>query len=394
MSLVNIISAIGNNSSICPLFVRDCMIENPIKVRLTYKQNRQDSMQMAINATRERAIDEYGTSAVWLGGIPVMNKVCDLIIKKAGYNPDISPDLFNETGKQGLEYNITKFKELAPEEVKDLRKVLANKSKYQKILAGKFIASTAIPIAIMGFILPKINFKITEKIRAKQPQKENNTSQKNSNIAFKGISSVLSNMSTVNKMAITDCGLTVGRVKTGRNRNEKIEMGFKMLGSMFLNYVAPIWIAFGFDKLTSKVFNTNVKLDPKILNETKNLTKDFEIPKDNIIDFLDKKPNAEFSKLCEKYCGIKYLRSGIRDPRVFVDEKKLNNFKKEIEKYIKDVKTSSNPNKYAKKALAVKSANILANVCLSSFLLAVVLPKVTFILREKFFGKKPEPGLL
>ena len=394
MSLVNIISAIGNNSSICPLFVRDCMIENPIKVRLTYKQNRQDSMQMAINATRERAIDEYGTSAVWLGGIPVMNKICDWIIEKAGYAPDISPDLFNETGKQGLKYNIDKFKKLAPEEVKDLRKVLANKSKYQKILAGKFIASTTIPIALMGFILPKMNFKLTEKIRAKQPQKENNIPKQNSNITFKGIGSVLSNMSTVNKMAITDCGLTVGRVKTGRNRNEKIEMGFKMLGSMFLNYVAPIWIAFGFDKLTSKVFNTNVKLDPKILNETKNLTKDFEIPKDNIIEFLDKKPNAEFSKLCEKYCGVKYLRSRIRDPRVFIDEKKLNNFKEEIEKYIKDVKTSNNPNKYAKKALVVKSANILANVCLSSFLLAVVLPKITFFLREKVFGKKPEPGLL
>lgn len=394
MSLINIISAIGNNSSIYPLFVRDCMIENPIKVRLTYKQNRQDSKQMAINATRERAIDEYGTSAVWLGGIPVMNKICDWVIKKAGYNPDINPKLFTEGSKQGLRYNIEKFKNLAPNEVKDLEKVLANKSKYQKILAGKFVASTAIPIALMGFILPKMNFKLTEKIRSKQVQKENNISQKNGNVVFKGISAALSNMSTVNKMAVTDCGLTVGRVKTGRNRNEKIEMGFKMLGSMFLNYVAPIWIAFGLDKFSGKVFNTNVNLDPKILNEAENLANDFELPKGSIIEFLDKKPQSKFSKLCEEYCGIKYLKNGIRDPRVFVDEKKLNDFKTEIECYIKEVKTSGNTKKYAKKALAVKSANILTNVCLSSFLLAMVLPKVTFLFREKMFGEKPEPGLL
>ena len=36
MSLVNIISAIGNNSSIYPLIVRDCGIEVPSKVVMTY----------------------------------------------------------------------------------------------------------------------------------------------------------------------------------------------------------------------------------------------------------------------------------------------------------------------------------------------------------------------
>ena len=134
--------------------------------------------------------------------------------------------------------------------------------------------------------------------------------------------------------------------------------------------------------------------DPKILNEAENLANDFELPKGSIIEFLDKKPQSKFSKLCEEYCGIKYLKNGIRDPRVFVDEKKLNDFKTEIECYIKEVKTSGNTKKYAKKALAVKSANILTNVCLSSFLLAMVLPKVTFLFREKMFGEKPEPGLL
>ena len=72
MSLVNIISAIGNNSSVYPLLIRDCGIENPIKIGLTYKQNLKESKQMAKDALRERTIDEYVCSVIWLGGIPVM----------------------------------------------------------------------------------------------------------------------------------------------------------------------------------------------------------------------------------------------------------------------------------------------------------------------------------
>ena len=62
----NIISAIGNNNSIYPLIVRDCGIEVPTKVYKTYKQNKDDK-EIAYLATRERLIDEYATSAVWLG---------------------------------------------------------------------------------------------------------------------------------------------------------------------------------------------------------------------------------------------------------------------------------------------------------------------------------------
>ena len=59
MSLINIISAIGNNSSVYPLIVRDCGIEIPTKLYLTYKQNEKESKKTAKNALRERAIDEY-----------------------------------------------------------------------------------------------------------------------------------------------------------------------------------------------------------------------------------------------------------------------------------------------------------------------------------------------
>lgn len=407
MSLVNIISAVGNNSSVYPLIVRDCGIEVPTKIAMTYNQNLKDSKQMANNALRERLIDEYGTSIVWLGGIPLMNAVADWGIKKLGYDPKVNVSLLKENERQGLKYNIEKFKNLAPDEVKAMEKVLKNKSTYQKLLAGKFVLSTAIPIAIMGYYLPKFNFALTDKLRKKQEAVkpivqdtliEEKRYEMGENPSFKGLSSTLANMSTVNKMAITDGGLTIGRVGTARNKYEKMENGFKMSMMMFLNFIAPIWIAKGLDNLSGKLFNTNVNLDPMLLAD-KQFVKEIkdgslQIPESNYIEYLDKNPDSKISKLCEKYCGVKYLKNRVRDPREFVDEKKIGKFLDELRKFSKEAAASGNVDKYAKKALKVKSANILANVGISSFLLAAVLPKVTFILRKKVTGSDAEPGLM
>ena len=128
MSYINIISAIGNNRGIAPLFVRDCCIEIPSKLGLTYNQNLKDSRQMANNAVRERFIDEYGTSAIWMGGPIILGKLANKIIKKLGYNAGVNMSLFKERKDQGIKYNTEKFKDKAPEAVKDLEKALLNLS--------------------------------------------------------------------------------------------------------------------------------------------------------------------------------------------------------------------------------------------------------------------------
>ncbi len=408
MALVSIISAIGNNSSQWPLLVRDCGIENPIKIGLTYKQNLKDSKDMANNALRERTIDEYICSGIWLGGIPIMDKICDWGIRKLGYNPDIDMKLFNETSKQGLNKNIEKFRNLAQKEIAEIEKVAKNKKTYERLQAGKFVLSTAIPVFLMGYCLPKMNFALTDKLRKQTKNPKTTGSNKpiaisentNTNLSFKGnFVATLANMSTVNKMAVTDGGLTVGRVSTGRNTNERLELGFKMLGMMFLNFVAPKWIAKGFDSLSNKLFNTNVNLDPKLLNRKEFLSAvesgTIVMPaNDKIIEFLDKKPNAQFSKLTEEFCGVKYLENGVRDPRSYVDEKKIANFKNEIENFAKKAKETGNVKKFGKKALFVKSGNIIANVVISSILLAICLPKLTFYLRKLVTGSDAEPGLV
>lgn len=408
MIVTNIISAIGNNSSIYPLLVRDCCIEAPSKILIARKENLKESKEIANDATREKIIDEYATSGIWLGGIPMVEYFSDKFISKKGYNPIVNLNLFkaekNKEAYQGIEYNINKFKNIQAKDVQDavqdLLKVKNNKGSFEKLLTKKFCAATIIPTIIMGFVLPKLNFALTKKIREKKvPQKAESKKE----ISFTGsFTSQIANLRTVDKMAISDGGLTVGRVTTSRNKDEAWANAFRMIGSMILNFVTPIYIAKGLDKLANKLFNINVNLDPKILadNEFINTIKNnkVELPKSNtekdLIDFIDNKPQALFSRFAQKTGKVSYLKSGYRDPRKFVDIKDLGKFRNEFENFIAKAKQSKNIENFAKKAKFVKSANILANVGISSFLLAGVLPAATYKFIKLTTGSYSDPGLV
>ncbi len=430
MTITNIISAIGNNSSIYPLLVRDCCIEAPSKILIARRENSKESQIKANDATREKIIDEYATSAIWLGGIPAVEKLADKYISKKGYNPNVNIKLFGEGKKegsslvQGIEYNIKKFSQYSNKDVQDavadLIKVRDNKAVYEKFLTKKFAAATIIPTLIMGFVLPKLNFALTRKVKENRntqlplnvPTKSftslNRTrfsdfyEKQNKDIAFTGgLTSTIASLRTVDKMAISDGGLTVGRVSTSRNKEEGYANAFRMIGSMILNFVTPVYIAKGLDKLANKLFKINVNLDPLILDNEEFISaikeNKIELPKSNspkdLMDFIDSKPNSLFSKFAQKMKKVSYLKSGIRDPRKFVDINDLSDFKTEFESFIDSARASKNIEKFAKKAKYVKCANILANVGISSFLLAGVLPAATYKFIKLTTGSYSDPGL-
>lgn len=424
MTITSIISAIGNNSTIYPLLVRDCFIEAPSKILIARKENMKESREIANDATRERFIDEYFTSAIWLGGIPVTEKIVDKFIIKKGFNPAVNLNLFKADktrGKkyQGIEYNIKKFGSMAQEDVQkavaDLVKIKNNKRGFEKLLTKKFAAATIIPTVIMGFILPPLNFALTRKLRK---QKEANKPQTNQftkprptfseftgkDITFTGganIISTIANLRTVDKMAISDGGLTVGRVSTSRNKDEAYMNAFRMTGSIILNFVTPAYIAKGLDKLAKKLFKVNVDLDPLILGNKELIEAikagTVECPKNGkaqtLFNFIDSKPTSLFSQSAQKMGKLTYLDSGIRDPRRFVDLKDLRKFRREFETFIKNAADSGNIERFARKAKAVKCFNILANIGISSFLLAVALPKAQYIFNKAVTGSYLDPGL-
>ncbi len=413
MTITNIISAIGNNNSVYPLLVRDCGIEVPTKVALTYQQNKEDK-EVAWLATRERLVDEYTVSAVWLGGIPLLERINAKILKNRGFNPAISTKLMKEEAEQGLDFNIKKFKDLAPEAVKDLEFLKANQAKYKKLIGGKILAETAIPIALMGFIIPKLVFAWTantKKELAKKKALNNDTftpQQKNmsdfaKNLSFKGgIMSGLANFSTVQKMALTDGGYAVGRVATARKKNEAYDIGFKMAGMMFLNFVFPKYLASFLDKTTGKAINTNLNLDIKMLDDKDFIdaikSKKFTLPDaksgKELLDFVDKNPDSLFVKYANKYKKVTMLENGVRDPRKYVDLNALKGFRDDIAEISQNALKSGDVAKFMKKAKGLKAVNILANVGISSFLLAYGLPKAQFAFRKIITGSELEPGIV
>ncbi|MCM1338131.1 MAG: hypothetical protein NC191_00485 [Muribaculaceae bacterium] len=431
MTITSIISAIGNNSTIYPLLVRDCFIEAPSKILIARKENMKESREIANEATRERFIDEYVTSAIWLGGIPATEAIVDKFITKKGYKPGVNLNLFKAEQStpskrikkvcQGIDYNIKKFGSMTQKDVQeavaDLIKVKNNKSVFEGLLTKKFAAATIIPTVIMGFVLPPLNFALTRKLRKQNAAKADNTNNTanlrqrptfseftDGKVTFTGANlvSTIANLRTVDKMAIADGGLTVGRVSTSRNKDEAYMNAFRMTGSIILNFVTPAYIAKGLDKLAKTLFKVNVDLDPLVL-DNKKLTEaiqngTIEIPKSGkakvLFDFIDSKPQSLFSQAAQKMKKISYLESGIRDPRKFVDLKDLRKFRHEFENFVTNAAKSGNVEKFARKAKFVKGFNTLANIGISSFLLAVALPKAQYLFNKAVTGSYLDPGLV
>ena len=290
---------------------------------------------------------------MWLGGIPLVGWLADKYIKARGLNLSVNLKLFKEEQNvQGIEYNIKKFKDLAPDAVKDLLKAKENKKLYEKLLAGKFLTSTTIPILFMGFILPKLIFassaKKIEKLRAKEEENKKSMQQvsflqkdkffKSKDINFTGNwITKAANFSAQDKMAVTDGGYAVGRVATARNKNERYDLAFKMAGMMFLNFVAPKWIEKGLNKITGVELDPIVLADKDFAEQIKNgnLKLPVNDSAEELLKFVDNIDNKDtiFIKYAKKFEKVKMLDNGIRDPREYVNIKNLAKFRNDIETF-------------------------------------------------------------
>ena len=114
---------------------------------------------------------------------------------------------------------------------------------------------------------------------------------------------------------------------------------------------------------------------------------------ETLLDFVDNNPDSLFVKFANKFKKVTMLENGVRDPRAYVDFEALGKFRNEVQNYVKKAATETSFEKYAKRAKYMKSANIIANVGISSFLLAYCLPKATYAFRKLVTGSELEPGL-
>ena len=211
----------------------------------------------------ERLVEQGVSAVVWIWGVQALKKIGDFIGKKA-LNLDLNFDVGFDVLRNPIKNN--KISSLA---------------KNYKV--GNLLVSTALATYFTGFVIPKINHKISSKINEKSKKEQataltnvsfedfenNSKKQENKEIAFTSLADkalslahTLENNQTT-RLLITDSGVVAGRFHNSRNKYEKIESLFRDISSIYFY----LFSTNHFVKLMNKITG-NTDISPKALKST------------------------------------------------------------------------------------------------------------------------------
>ena len=190
---------------------------------------------------RERFIEETTGSVVWLFGVGVLSKLGDKILKKIINTQNVNFDV----GKDVLRTPFDNFVKKASNNPRRLSQTVIAMLKGTKILSSIVLANLFI-----GFAVPNINHYLTNSFKDKdKAHKQNQSLRKhtkntetdpNKNIAFKGGAISALNTFTnaientnVGKLLSTDVGIAGGRMYNARTKEERREIGFRDISSIY-----------------------------------------------------------------------------------------------------------------------------------------------------------------
>ncbi len=313
MSL-KIISTFGDHSSLYPLAVKD-VVNSLGMTAYSYQEGGKDVESKKIDA-KDRFIDEFGTEAIWLGGLPFFKWLADKTIYKAKkLNPDVdirlvgNKDQFEVAQKYAKEFSKQLNK---PSILTSLTDAQKNSKLFKGLFIGKFAAATALTLASY-FTLTVMKQKYTDKQVEKRELKRlaqeeqykkhfsqnptfkafsldsadaaalNASKSKGKDPSFKGIPQLLQSFmfNPVHNMFIVDAGITSERLSLARNKHEKMEYAIKEGSLLFFMYVAGKYVQQGIEYISDKLFKKPIKLHVEFLasDSFKNALENNEIDK-------------------------------------------------------------------------------------------------------------------
>ena len=136
-----IISTLGNKESLIPIIAKDAVDS----ASLTYNAYKAGGTVEGI----DRAFDEFGTQAIWIGGIPFFKKLYDMSAYKLGkLNPDVDIRVLNNKeyaswAKENAKGFINKKGKTVKDAITDSLKDGGKKA--NNLYKGKVIVATAWP---------------------------------------------------------------------------------------------------------------------------------------------------------------------------------------------------------------------------------------------------------
>lgn len=272
----SLISTLGNTSSKVPLAVKD--ITNSLG--MTYQSYKAGGNLEG----KDRFIDEFGTQAIWLFGIPFFQTAINKTLYKAmGYNPDVDIRVVASKDKNLVKQAIDN----APTEQikKDIVKAYENLPTFKKLFYGKFAAATILTLgAYLG--LTKFKQNLTKKQVEKDFTKKIEKADKeraamalkrvDANPTFSAFGSKAKKSQSfgslqsfmfdpVKNMLIIDAGITTERLSNSRTKGEFGEYAVKEGSFLFFMYAAGKLLQDAIEKISEKLFKTPIDLDAKFL---------------------------------------------------------------------------------------------------------------------------------
>ena len=262
-----IYSVLGNNSSLIPIGIKD--VANSCGMT-TASYIAGDTVE-----GKDRFFDEFGTMAIWLGGIPIYKYLLDnTMFKVAKVDPKVDVRILKDK-------NILQAaKELAPtEEIKKSIEKAANNPKLFKNMAlAKFGLSTVLTM-VSYFALTKFRHKYTENQIKKDFLANQNSNKYTGNVPF---SSAFSDVhkpkqasftgglqdfmfDPVKNLMIVDGVITGERFAHSRNPQDFMGYVIKEGAFWLFMYWAGQLISDAMEKHAEKKYNKSIDLDARVI---------------------------------------------------------------------------------------------------------------------------------
>ena len=291
----SVLSSLGNNTgSIIPIATKDLIQNQVLVAEYAKKGGKYDAF--------EKFVEENGTSAVWLGGLPLIKKIFDkTIYKLSGISSDVDIKKLREGASDSISFAANKLKEqqaagkagkTAAEQLKALGDVASHSNLAKGLFVGKFAVATALTMFALSKIImykqkhtkqkaeESIKLKVLQENILKQNVQKtevckmfmqafngNKTKNKENNgVAFKGLGNALSAFmyNPILNQMILDGGITGLRTKTARP-GERRDVLVKEAFEIAFLYPLAVPIQKTFDVLAGKLFNKDTGLDYAVL---------------------------------------------------------------------------------------------------------------------------------
>lgn len=179
---------------------------------------------------RERFLEEISGSIVWLGGVQAFNAVGDKIIEKTLKKPGVSFDVGTDKVLRRPFDNF--MKKGAPKGF--------SAEKIALMKGAKVVTSVMLANLLIGFVVPHINHAITNFLHSTPKTEQSlNNQEKTKDLTFKGGIKALNAFTNAientnaGKLLSTDAGTVSGRMYNARTKEERREIAFRDIVSIY-----------------------------------------------------------------------------------------------------------------------------------------------------------------